>query len=106
VVAFGVVLVGPELGVVIQVPARELARGNAAGRRVEQGQGTLGPGMAALENRVVHHFVEHHREVEDREPLNERQRDPDQRVAVVDQPPGADRQQRELPDRDRQVPGR
>ena len=58
--------------------------------------------MAPLEDRVMHDLVQHHREVEDREPLDQRERNPDQRVVEVDQPPGADSQDTELTGRNQE----
>jgi len=62
--------------------------------------------VAPLEDGVVHHLVEQHREVEDREALDERQRDPDRGVVETDETPGAEAQQGELPGRDEQVSSR
>ena len=104
--ALGVVLVGSELGVVIQVPARELARRNAARRRVEQRQRALRRRARPLEDGVVHDLVQHHGEVEDGEALHQGERHPHQRVAVVNQAPGAGAEQRELAEGDCQMPRR
>jgi hypothetical protein len=59
-----IVFVRAELGVVIEVPARELARRDAARDRVEQAEQPLERRMPALEDGVVHDLVQQHREVE------------------------------------------
>ena len=61
--------------------------------------------LAPLEDRVVHDLVQQDREVEDREPLHERERDPDQRILEADQSPGRQAEDRELPGRNQQVAG-
>ena len=53
--------------------------------------------MPPLEDRVVHDLVQQHREVEDREALDERERDPDERVRERISAQVAERQDRELP---------
>src|SRR4029079_8467693 len=45
-----VVLVGPELGVVVEVPARELARRDAARNRIQPGEQPLGSRAPLGEN--------------------------------------------------------
>ena len=64
----------------------------------------LGERTAAVEDRVVHDLVQQDREVEDRESLHERQRDPDQRVLEMDESPGGAGENRELPHGDDAVP--
>ena len=88
---------------VVQVPAGELARGNAAGHGVKPAEQALGAGPAPLEHRVVHHLVEQDGEVEHREALQDGQRNPDRRVIEADERPRADGQQGELPHRHGQV---
>ena len=80
VMPLGIVFVGSELGVMIEMPAGELARGDAARHGVEPAQRALRGRTPALEDRVVHDLVQQHREVEDGESLHEGQRNPDQRV--------------------------
>src|SRR4029079_6852415 len=92
-----------ELRVVIQVPARELAGRNAARRRIKQAEHALGERMPPLEDGVMHDLVQEHSEIEDREPLDERQRDPDERVIEADERPRPDPQDRELTRRDNEV---
>ena len=66
----------------IEMPARELARGDAARDRVEQRRAARSaPGCASLEDGVVQDLVQQHREVEDCESLDERERNPDQGVS-------------------------
>ena len=101
-----IVVVGAELGVMIEVPARELARGDAARRRVEQPEDPRRQRVRPREHVVMQDLVQQDREVEDREALHERERHPDQRVFEANQSPGRQREDRELPQRDREVPGR
>jgi len=51
----------------------------------------------------MHHFVEQHREIEDRESLHERQRHPLQRVGDGDETPRSQTQNHELPCRDHRM---
>ena len=106
VMALRIVFVRPELRVVIEMPPRELAGRDAARHRVEPPERALRRGTAALEDGVVHHFVQQHREVEDRQPLHERERNPDQRIRNRDERPGAQPENCELPRGDQQVPRR
>ena len=78
-----IVLIGSELGVMVEMPARELAGRDAARHRVEPCQRALEARAPTLEDGVVHDFVQQHREVEDRESLDERERNPDKRVAEI-----------------------
>ena len=94
-----VAFVRSELRVVIQVPARELARRNAAGNRIQEPECPLRAPMAALEHGVVHDLVQQDGEVEDREALNQGERDPDQRMLEMDETPGRQREDCELPHR-------
>ncbi len=55
---------------------------------------------------MVHDLVQQNGEVEDREPLDDGERNPDQRVLEPDQRPGRQRQDAELPHRDGEVPPR
>jgi len=48
--------------------------------------------------------VQQHREIEDGEPLDERERDPDQRLLETDESPRREAEDRELADADREVP--
>src|SRR6059036_3681312 len=69
-----IVLGRSELGVMIEMPAGELARGDAARHRVEPPERALERRTPPLEHRVMHHFVQQHREVEDGEALDEGER--------------------------------
>src|SRR5262249_27222007 len=71
---------------------------------VEPRERALEPETPAIEDGVVHDLVQQHREVEDRESLDERQRNPDERVRAGDEPPRCERQDEELAARDYQVP--
>jgi hypothetical protein len=101
----GIVFVGAELGVMIQMPLRELAGRNAARDRVQQPQKPLRDGSLPLEDDAVDDLVQQDREVENREALHEGQRHPDQRVVEMDEPPRRKPQERELPRRHHEVPG-
>ena len=63
-------------------------------------------GRAPLEHVVVQHFVQQDGEIEDREALHERERNPDERVLEPDEPPGRQPQDRKLPDRHDEVTDR
>ena len=54
---------------------------------------------AALEHGVVHDLVQQDGEVEDREALDQGERDPDQRMLEMDETPGRQPEDRELPHR-------
>ena len=99
----GIVLVGTELRVMIEVPARELARRDTARHRIQPPQRALGGRTAAIEDRVVHDFVQEHGEIEHGEALHQRQRHPYERARDRDQPPGGQREDRELARRNQQV---
>ena len=71
----------------VQVPPRELACRNAARHRVQKTQQAFRDRMAPLEDRVVDDFVKQDGEVEDREALDYRERDPDERMLEPDQSP-------------------
>ena len=79
-VALGVVLVGAEVVVVVEVPARELAGRDPAGHGVEEAERAVQPRVAPAEDRVVDDLVEERRHVEEREPLEDGEGDPEQRV--------------------------
>ena len=53
---------------------------------------------------MVDDLVQQHGEVEDGEALDERERNPDERIRDGDQSPRRQRQHRELPRRDQQMP--
>ena len=59
--------------------------------------------MPLVEDRVMHHLVQKHREVEDGEALNEGERNLDQWILEVDERPGGERKKTELPGRDDEV---
>ena len=96
-VALGIVLGGSELGVMIQMPARELARGHAARHRVEVREEPFPSRARPLEDRMVDDLVQQNREVEDGEALHECQRNPDQRVREADKSPRHETEDCELP---------
>ncbi len=100
----GVVLVRPELLVVVEVPARELARRHPAGNRIQQAQQTLGPRPPTGKHRVMNDLVQKDCEVEYREALHDGQRQPDQRVVETDESPGGEGEDGELPYRNGTVP--
>ena len=79
-VALGVVLVGAQVVVVVEVPARELAGRDAAGHGVEEPEGAIQAGVGAAEDRVVHDLVEERRHVEEGESLEDGEGDPEERV--------------------------
>ena len=58
------------------------------GTAYSQREHPLGARAPPIEDRVMHDFVQQHREIEHRESLNERQRYPDDRVRPEDQRPG------------------
>ena len=89
----------------IEMPPRELTRRDAARHGVQPAERTLEPRPAPLEHRVMHHFVEQNREVENREALHECERNPHDRVGRGDQAPRGEAEHRELPSRDRQMAG-
>ena len=94
--ALRIVLIGAELCMVIQVPPRELARGDSTGDCVQQTEDPLGHRPAPLENRVVDDLVQENREVENRQSLDQRQRHPDERVVEMDESPRRERQNGKL----------
>src|SRR6185503_6488732 len=96
VMTLGIVLVRTELGMMIQVPSRELAGGDPAWNRIEQPEDPLGHRPATREDRVMHDLVEKNREVKDRQSLNKRQRYPDQRILEPNQAPRGERENAEL----------
>jgi hypothetical protein len=102
--ALGIVLIRSELGMMIQVPSRELAGGDAAWNRVQQPEDPLGYWAAPRENRVMYDLVEKDREVKDRQSLNERQRYPDQRILEPNQAPRGERKNAELSSCDDEMP--
>jgi hypothetical protein len=103
-VALGVILLGPELRMVIQMPARELACRNSAGNRIQEREDSLGDWPPSFEHGVVNDFVEKNCEIENREALNHGKRDPDQWVLEVHESPGCANQDCELSSCDQEVP--
>src|SRR5688572_30010968 len=100
-------LVRAQLSMMIEVPAGELTRGNAARNRVEPTEDALRRWSPALEHVVVHDLVQKNREIENCESLHDGERDPDERVVEADERPGDERQNRELSCRDEgMAPGR
>ena len=106
VVALGIGLPVAELGVVGQVPARELRRGDARRHGVQQAQEPVAARMGAVEDGVVERVVQQHREVEHGPARDERRRDPDPGLREVPGDRRGREQHQELPRRDRHVPGR
>jgi hypothetical protein len=101
--ALRIVLLGPEPRVMVQVPPRELARRDSTGNGVQQTQDPFGGWPAPLENRVVDDLVKQNREVENRESLNERQRNPDEWVVEMDESPRRQPKHGKLPRRHGEV---
>src|SRR5919197_6680423 len=99
-----ILVIRAELGVVIEMPSRELTRGDPAWNRVKEAEEPLRRRMTPDKDRVVHDLVQQHREIEDRKTLNEGEGNPDERMLVPDQPPGGERQNRELAESDGAVP--
>ena len=60
--------------------------------------------MIPLEDRVMHDLVQEDREIEDGESLHDREGDPDERVLEMDESPGRQPENRELAERDQQMP--
>jgi len=83
---------------VIEVPPRELARRDAARRGVQQAQDSRRQRPRTFEDVVVQDFVKKDREIEDRESLHERQRDPNQGVLETDESPRRKAEDRKLTD--------
>ena len=95
--ALRVLVIGPQLRVMIEMPTCELTRRDAARDGIKEAEYAFGPGTGSLENGVMDDLVQQNREVEDGEPLNDRERDPDERTIEMDQSPGAKRDDRKLP---------
>src|SRR2546428_7068920 len=95
--ALGIVFGRSKLRVMIQMPARELARGHAARHCVEIREDAFPSRARPLEDRVMYDLVQQNREVEDGEALNECQRNPDQRVREADKSPRHETEDCELP---------
>ena len=89
---------------VIEVPAAELARRNAAGNGIQESEQPLRARAASLEDGVVHDFMQQDGEVEDREALHQGQGNPDQRMLEMDEAPGRQCENRELSHSDNPVP--
>ena len=92
-----------KLGVMVEVPARELARRDAARHGVQPAERPLEIWTPSLEHRVMHDLVQQDREVEDREALHEGERNPDERVGEGDQAPRGKPQDGELPRCDQEM---
>jgi hypothetical protein len=82
--------------VVIQMPRRELRRGDPAGNRVGQAEQPFGDRVRPGEDVVMQHLVQEHREVEHREALHERKRNPDVRRVETHETPRRQAQDKEL----------
>src|SRR4029453_4125066 len=96
VMPLGIVLVRSELGMMIQMPSRELAGHSPAWNRIEQPEDPLGHWPPPCKNRVMHDLVQENREVKDRQSLNECQRYPDQGILETNQAPRGERENAEL----------
>src|SRR5713226_170242 len=105
-VPFRIVLKRAELGVMIEMPPRELACGYPAGHCVQPSQRALKGRMTAIEDGVVHDLVQEYCEVEDRESLYERQGDPYEWMSECHEPPGRQPENQKLPAGDGQMPQR
>jgi len=66
-----------ELGMMIEMPSRELRRGNAARYRVEKTEDAVETVVGFGEDRAMHDFVQQHRAVEDRESGDKRKWQPE-----------------------------
>src|SRR3954451_11193241 len=87
----------------VEVPPRELARRDAAGDRVQVAHQTLESWTPPLEDCVVHDLVQQHGEIEDGKSLDERERNPDQRMLEADEAPRREPEDGELARGDRDV---
>src|SRR5512140_824220 len=103
--ALRVVREGTELGVVIEMPARELRRRDPRGQRVEEAEDAIGARPVAVEYGLVDDFVKEDRSVEDDEPENERARDPDPHALEAPAERERAREEDELAEGDREVAG-
>ena len=86
-VALGVVVVGAQVVVVVEVPAGELAGRDAAGDRVGEAEDAFHPGSAG-EDRAVDDLVQQGRHVEEGEALEDGEGDPEERVGRRARGPG------------------
>ena len=99
-------MVRSKLGMMVEVPARELARRDAARHGIEKPEYPVRERPVAVEHRPVHDLVQQDGEVEDREALDEGEGNPHQRIAEADEYNGRDRKERELTRRDGEMPAR
>src|SRR4029077_11894500 len=65
IVSLRISLFRSELGVVIEMPSRELRCGDAAGNRVEKSENAIETVLRLAEDRAMHDFVQQHRAIED-----------------------------------------
>src|SRR4051812_38975424 len=101
--AFRIVLVGAELGVMIEVPPRELTRRDPTGRRIQQPEDARRQRSWPLEDVVMQDLVQEDREVENREALHECQRYPNQGMLETNESPRCQSEDRELADADNEM---
>lgn len=102
--ALWIVLIRAQLGMMIQMPSRELARRDSTWNRVKQPKHSFRGWPPPFEDRVMHDLMQKDREIKDRQPLDERERHPDQRILEPNQSPRREPQNRELPSCDEEVP--
>src|SRR6185295_20304828 len=98
-VSLGIVLVGAEIVVVIEVPASELACRDPARHRVEEPEGPVQPRAAPAEDRFVDDLVKKRRHVEEGETLEDGQGDPQKRVRQMPEQGAAEPDDGELAER-------
>jgi hypothetical protein len=101
-----IVFLRAQLGMMIQMPSGELARRNSAWNGVEQPKHSFRDRTPPFEDRVMYDLMQKDREIEDGEPLHERERHPDQRILEPNQSPGGKPQNGKLPGCDEEVPPR
>src|SRR5450759_4489535 len=94
-----------ELGMVIEVPARELRRRDAGGTRVEEAEDAVGARPVAVEDGLVDDLVKENGAVEYDEPEDERARDPDPQALEMPAERERAREEGELAGGDREMAG-
>ena len=103
VVPLGVFVLASELGVMVEMPARELRGRQPARHRVEPCEEPIRGHAATPENSLMDDLVQEHGEREDHEPKQERRGQPDVEFVEAKDQQRRDRGQQELADRDQGV---
>src|SRR5438445_12197182 len=98
-----IVLRRSELGVMIEMPPRELARRDPARHGVEPREHPLQARALALEDGVMDDLMQENGEVEHGKTLQEGERRPDEHVGGGDEAPARQRKDAELACRNRKV---